>query len=907
MAIINRGDGNDGILGTDQDDTINSGGGNDRIFAGGGNDTINAGDGDDFIRTDQGGDTVIAGTGNDEIEFLGGGGVDTLIGVDPENGAGRGEIDLFRENSNSARLNLRRNAEIFILGNNDTSFYVGEGDNDFAQIQNFKLDLDRIQLFGSAEQHEIRRFDANGIRGAGIFFEGDLVAVLEDINISDLSLDSSTFTFTDGSEIVGTPEDNVIQGGPGDDQIAGQAGNDRINGGDGDDQILGEEDNDTLTGGTGNDTLDGGNGNDSLNGTAVPPVRFGGPLGVGEIDILTGGAGEDRFALTFFGGAGDNIIRYDDLDNSTSGIDDFAVITDFEEGIDEVQLLGTDADYVVGASPVSAFQGDALFLDSNLDRQLDANDELLAVFEGFDNLESALRDGNEDDFFFVDEVPEGRVPDNDLPPVVDPSVPEIPPEENEIIEEFLGPFNPNKPRATSVEIESNGTFDTAQELASVEDDFAVVGTVIGGPNSVNDRDIFSFTVDRPSIFDSAAFPGNEDQDIRKGLFVDFENDGNNNFSNRIGNSSVVGPNQVRFDRLEPGLEYFVEISTQDQDLAPYTFIPRAVPIGSAKLNIEVERLIPLDRPQGETAFFEVEIDGQSFRTDPFTTGFQNAASLQIDVDPNQRMIEGVIKAFRIEENGDLTQLDLGRRDNTLDRVFTYDTLTRDVRGEQGDGYRGKELQAIQETARTGNDEDVTSAFRFDYLSFPSRDAQSQQLVANNVPIFEGSDAAESIERGDASGIMNLRGGNDFGNGRGGDDVLGGGDGNDILLGEVGNDILIGGSGDDTLIGGNGDDILAGGLGADALIGGQGIDTFVLASGSGSDLIYDFTAGEDRIGLAGGLAFNDLEISVVNGSATIRSGQEDLAVLQGFSGELVASNFVATTTTALLDMDVPILA
>ena len=887
MATIIRGDGNDGITGTDQDDIIDSGGGNDRIFAGEGDDQINAGDGDDFIRTDSGADVVIAGSGNDEIEFLGGGGNDILTGVDPEDGAGRGEIDLFRENESSVRFNLRRRRETFVLGNRETAFYVGEGNNDFAQIQNFKIELDRIQLHGSLEQYEIRDFNDNGLRGTGIFFEEDLIAVLEDVRSRDLTLNSSTFLLANGKEIVGTPERDVLEGGIGDDQISGQGGND------------------LLIGATGNDVLEGGDGNDLLNGTDTAANRDGGSSGIGEIDILTGGSGEDIFNMGLFGKRGGDVLLYDDLDNATAGLEDFAVITDFEEGIDRIQLLSSDADYVVGASPVSEFQGDSLFLDSNLNRRFDATDELLAVFEGFSNLESALRDGNDDDFFFRGEVPAGRVPDDDNPPI-DNTEPEIP-EENEIIEEFLGPFNPDKPRTPVAEQENNNSFGTANEITSLAGDIAIRGSVQGGQRQSVDRDTFSFTVDQPSIFDFGVFPENSEQTIRAKLLVDFENDGSNNFDNQISNSSVVAPGQPRFDRLEPGFEYFIQLDTQNDEPIPYSLIPQAVAIGSAKLSIEVERLIPLDRPQGETVFFEAEIDGRSVRTEPFTTGTRNAARVEIDVDPGQRFVEGVIKAFRIEANGEQTQLDLGRRDNTLDRFFKYDTLTRDVRGEQGDGYVGKENQAIQETARTGNTEDVISAFRYDYLSFPSRDAQEQQLAASEVPVFEGTDAPESVERGDASGIVNLQGGNDFGNGRGGDDILNGGDGNDILLGDVGNDILIGGDGDDTLIGGDGDDILQGGLGTDSLSGGQGIDTFVLAQGQGTDLIYDFTAGEDRIGLGNGLLLANLQISFANGSTTIQSGQEQLAVLQGFSGPIGENDFVATTATQLLDTSVPVLA
>jgi hypothetical protein len=67
-------------------------------------------------------------------------------------------------------------------------------------------------------------------------------------------------------------------------------------------------------------------------------------------------------------------------------------------------------------------------------------------------------------------------------------------------------------------------------------------------------------------------------------------------------------------------------------------------------------------------------------------------------------------------------------------------------------------------------------------------------------------------------------------------------GADTLNGFDGNDVLIGGDGNDTLNGGNGDDTLNGGNGTDTLNGGSGNDTFVI-SGSGTDTIGDYAAGE----------------------------------------------------------------
>ena len=144
------------------------------------------------------------------------------------------------------------------------------------------------------------------------------------------------------------------------------------------------------------------------------------------------------------------------------------------------------------------------------------------------------------------------------------------------------------------------------------------------------------------------------------------------------------------------------------------------------------------------------------------------------------------------------------------------------------------------------------------------------------------------------------------NGGTGHDTLTGNDGNDILIGGTGEDTLIGNAGDDTLIGGNGTDLLLGnagddllyggngtdtlrgGLGNDTLTGGNGGDVFVFASGEGTDTITDFKLSNDKIGLTGGLTFENLSFS---GNKIIFDTQV-LAVLTGVNtNTLTASNFL----------------
>ncbi|MEQ8467477.1 DUF4347 domain-containing protein [Coleofasciculus sp. E1-EBD-02] len=121
-------------------------------------------------------------------------------------------------------------------------------------------------------------------------------------------------------------------------------------------------------------------------------------------------------------------------------------------------------------------------------------------------------------------------------------------------------------------------------------------------------------------------------------------------------------------------------------------------------------------------------------------------------------------------------------------------------------------------------------------------------------------------------------GNDIVYGGDGIDTLYGGEGSDRLYGDNGNDILLGDMGNDILYGGAGDDLINGGEGSDRLYGNAGIDTFVLASGMGTDTIYDFENGVDLLQLDGGLSFGQLDIVERGSSTQISFGEETLVTL-----------------------------
>ena len=172
LAVILSGPGNpiqievenfDNVIGSDNADSI-TGDGNTNILSGGddndvitgrgGSDSITGDAGDDSLFGGQGNDDLVGGLGNDSI--TGGEGKDKITGV----GADLGVTDL-------DQLTGGKNTDTFVLGDETSVFYVGEG---FAQILDFKTEVDTIQLNGAAGDYTF------GALNRTIAFEGDLIA-----------------------------------------------------------------------------------------------------------------------------------------------------------------------------------------------------------------------------------------------------------------------------------------------------------------------------------------------------------------------------------------------------------------------------------------------------------------------------------------------------------------------------------------------------------------------------------------------------------------------------------------------------------------------------------------------------------------------------------------------------------
>ncbi len=144
-------------------------------------------------------------------------------------------------------------------------------------------------------------------------------------------------------------------------RVAGYGGgsNDVINAQGGDDTIWGYSGSDVLRGGAGRDRL--------IGGALLTKNR-----GLEELDVLSGGEGADTFQLGDRRGA-----YYNDGKADTSGLNSFALITDFDaDAGDVLKLAGAAEDYSLGSISEGGLSGTGIYLNSA------QTPDLIAVVQG---------------------------------------------------------------------------------------------------------------------------------------------------------------------------------------------------------------------------------------------------------------------------------------------------------------------------------------------------------------------------------------------------------------------------------------------------------------------------------------------------------------------------------------------
>jgi Ca2+-binding RTX toxin-like protein len=374
--------GNDKLYGGYDDDKLNGGEGNDQLFGEQGLDTLLGGNGNDVLDGGIEGDSMVGGVGNDTYY------VDSLADKIVDSGT-TADIDTVIvtqsitytlaagiENAQTTALgdsNLTGNSLSNSLAGNDGKNILDGGTGNDALAGGAGSDsllggIGNDELAGGVGNDTMRGgagVDCADFEKAGISINVNLQTGKATGEGSDLLFDIEDICAGSGNDtLTGSNGVNDIEGGAGNDRVDAGGGNDVVEGGAGLDTLLGGVGNDEILGGVGRDSLNGGAGVDTLTG-----CFDGANGGRGEIDRLTGGAEADLFELGWSGGC-----YYNDGSITSTGTTDYALITDFQVGVDRLQLDGAVSNYYIGAS-VSGVNGFGVWYEQG------AKDELVAVVQ----------------------------------------------------------------------------------------------------------------------------------------------------------------------------------------------------------------------------------------------------------------------------------------------------------------------------------------------------------------------------------------------------------------------------------------------------------------------------------------------------------------------------------------------
>jgi Ca2+-binding RTX toxin-like protein len=287
--ILNGGDGNDTIVGSEGAETITGGMGDD---------SLSGGDGDDLISGGEGRDRLVGGAGNDELR--GEGGDDTLFGDE----GGAIPIDAGGDDTLIGGLGIDilngETGDDSISGNEGNDIIRIMADHAVGDTMVGGAGTDSIEFIGDAEEPVIlSEFGGASTLIVGqerIVAGGRVLAGTDDDNNFNFSSVTLVSVFAihglGGNDIIiGSKGNDLIYGhspgststDPDDDELTGGPGNDSIVGGPGDDVLVGGIGNDILNGGVGEDDIDGGVGNDVIEALEDEA----------EFDMLQGGGGND--------------------------------------------------------------------------------------------------------------------------------------------------------------------------------------------------------------------------------------------------------------------------------------------------------------------------------------------------------------------------------------------------------------------------------------------------------------------------------------------------------------------------------------------------------------------------------------------------------------------------------------
>lgn len=820
--LLYGGDGNDELYGRAGLDVLNGGAGDDLLSGGEDNDQLYGMDGSDRLAGGTGDDLLDGGNGNDRL--FGEEGNDTLIG-----GAGDDSLDGF--DGDDQFFGGAGNDQISGGAGIDTVSYTDS-------LQGIVVNLDENNQYSNPTspfdlEPSFAIAAGSAIDGFGTI---DTLQNLENITGSNFD-----------DVLIGNSDANQIVALAGNDLLIGNAGNDTLDGGDGIDtvsyrrdpkaivvnleqgtatdgfgnidrllnieNVVGSNGNDRLIGNDQTNILSGGNGDDVIEARGGDDTLYGNDGN----DILLGEAGND----TLIGGAGADVLNGGEGSDTASYITaPSGVIASLTTGMgatgdargdvyQSIENLEGSAysDRLIGASFTNILSG--LGGDDFLDGR--EGDDVLYGGDGRDRL---LGSGGNDQLF-------GGAGDDDLDGG----------DGNDFLsggtgDDFL------EGQAGNDRLEGGLGNDTF--LGGDGDDMILGEAGDDNLDGGNGNDVLNGGLNNDFLYGADGndqLLGDGGQDYLEG------GAGDDLLAGGTGNDTLYG--QIGNDTLDGGLSDDVLVGGGDRD----TFIIR-----SGDGIDQIADFGGVGARDKQTPFVFSERDILKFEGTGLTAKnmllTQDGSNLIVSFE-NINNTQVTLQNFQLQDL-DNFQPSSASDSNTLGNILFNGDMT------------------IQDSF------DVFDAnWQLDQIL--------DNLGKNRVTFLNDLDnKTRGFEQSDD--VINGQGGNDTLWGLSGDDTLRGGAGNDILLGGYGKDYLAGGIGNDTLfgqdwddflMGDQGDDLLFGGSGRNTLTGGLGKDVFAI-TGEGTDLILDFTVGQDRLGLGAGLTVDQLTITQgtgVNSSST----------------------------------------
>ena len=411
----------DAVFGGGYGDLIATGLGNDLVYGGLGADRIFTGNGDDVVVEGTGADRLFSPLGgSQQVQLDGGRGIDylsislaaydgnvVLAGTDgsaefngvnavlPLNGSAISNFELLyavTTGGGDDRLSqpgVRPN--IFVGGFGVDEFRPGLGADYVDGGYEFRVGSEITDIRYNSDG-QISQLVADGplpvLRNDGdllvLDYSAGSVPVNSTVNVVQLgvellivefqsySLSTNAGFYISGDNVVNftSIERVAIQGSSVDDTLIGTdllfGRNDYVGGvipasesKRGDDVLTGNDGNDFIIGRTGDDRIDGGNGDDIIVGSTLRLSESDISADDGEVDTMTGGAGDDLFVFGVYA-RGQERVYYKDDGGEGGGYPyqsdpNRGIVTDFGVGGDRLLLAGTPEEYRTEESGGSTF------------------------------------------------------------------------------------------------------------------------------------------------------------------------------------------------------------------------------------------------------------------------------------------------------------------------------------------------------------------------------------------------------------------------------------------------------------------------------------------------------------------------------------------------------------------------